>query len=468
MIEAQYKYKDSGYVHVRQRHLIRLKVNTLGQAIIDILPPEAEIFTSNSTIETKLEFHVTSRDPNQPHAIRPLNEFYKDENPTFLCGIENPTGTYDVKLLSLRARPTTEGMEHRDLTLYQSSRPENHDCRVDEEPHARLWVSCAASAFTAFAGQKIQLTFDLEGVPDHRRDGALTVVPDVRRGSDMRRGSVVMNTSITDAPAPTVIVPGCSERIIIVVSIVCAGAIVLIVAISCTAWVAIVRPRSRPDVELGTIQAQSPEVPTSSLVFGHQDRSSQRDIEISSNPLHGVQGSSSDAACNNLVPMTFHVFHDSAPQDAPVDSAVYLSGSLPSLGSWDLTRALEMKCAQNKNGSWALVVYIPEKTEFLFRYLRLQAPKDGIGSQEPIVLWHSDLISREATASPAVPVNQSVDVSSSVASTRARECVVCLEGKPVMALVPCGHRVLCESCHVGLQTCPICMTPVESVLKIFD
>ena len=153
-----------------------------------------------------------------------------------------------------------------------------------------------------------------------------------------------------------------------------------------------------------------------------------------------------------------------------MDSAVYLSGSLPSLGSWDLTRALEMKCAQNKNGSWALVVYIPEKTEFLFRYLRLQAPKDGIGSQEPIVLWHSDLISREATASPAVPVNQSVDVSSSVASTHARECVVCLERKPVMALVPCGHRVLCESCHVDLQTrqCPICMTPVESVLKIFD
>ena len=110
---------------------------------------------------------------------------------------------------------------------------------------------------------------------------------------DVRWGGVVMNTS-TGAPAQTVFVTGCSERIIIVVSIVCAGTIVLIV--SCTAWVAIVRPRSRPDVEFG------------------------------------------------------------------------------------------------------------------------------------------------------------------------------MDGKPVMALVPCGHRVLCESCHVSLQTrhCPIYMTPVESVLKILD
>jgi hypothetical protein len=86
-----------------------------------------------------------------------------------------------------------------------------------------------------------------------------------------------------------------------------------------------------------------------------------------------------------LVKVTFHAIHDSAPENA----AMYLTGSLPSLGSWDVKRARKMNRAQN--GSWALAIYIPEKAEFLYQYLLLQEPEEGAGNQDPIVLWEGGL-----------------------------------------------------------------------------
>jgi len=86
-----------------------------------------------------------------------------------------------------------------------------------------------------------------------------------------------------------------------------------------------------------------------------------------------------------LVKVTFHAIHDSAPQPA----AMYLTGSLPSLGSWDVKRARKMN--RSTNGSWALAIYIPEKAEFLYQYLLLQEPEHGAASQEPVVLWEGGL-----------------------------------------------------------------------------
>ena len=83
--------------------------------------------------------------------------------------------------------------------------------------------------------------------------------------------------------------------------------------------------------------------------------------------------------------VTFHAIHDSAPENA----AMYLTGSLPSLGSWDVKRARKMNRAQN--GAWALAIYIPEKAEFLYQYLLLQEPEAGAANQEPIVLWEGGL-----------------------------------------------------------------------------
>lgn len=86
-----------------------------------------------------------------------------------------------------------------------------------------------------------------------------------------------------------------------------------------------------------------------------------------------------------LVKVTFHAIHDSAPENA----AMYLTGSLPSLGSWDVKRARKMNRASN--GSWALAIYIPEKAEFLYQYLLLQEPETGAKNQEPITLWEGGL-----------------------------------------------------------------------------
>ena len=49
------------------------------------------------------------------------------------------------------------------------------------------------------------------------------------------------------------------------------------------------------------------------------------------------------------------------------------------------------------------------------------------------------------------------------------ECVICLDAEPVMALLPCGHRCVCEECGPILQgrACPICRTLVDEIKRIF-
>ncbi len=47
------------------------------------------------------------------------------------------------------------------------------------------------------------------------------------------------------------------------------------------------------------------------------------------------------------------------------------------------------------------------------------------------------------------------------------ECVVCLTGEPVMALMPCGHRCACVDCSPSLRMCPICRCPVQEAKRIF-
>jgi hypothetical protein len=84
---------------------------------------------------------------------------------------------------------------------------------------------------------------------------------------------------------------------------------------------------------------------------------------------------------DKLVKVTFNAIHDSAPEN----SAMFLTGSLPSLGSWDNKRARKMVRASN--GSWALAIYVPEKAEFLYQYMLIQDPD----SQEPVTLWEGGL-----------------------------------------------------------------------------
>eukprot|EP00928_Gymnodinium_smaydae_P015418 TRINITY_DN156_c0_g1_i2.p1 TRINITY_DN156_c0_g1~~TRINITY_DN156_c0_g1_i2.p1 ORF type:complete len:289 (+),score=49.11 TRINITY_DN156_c0_g1_i2:639-1505(+) len=49
------------------------------------------------------------------------------------------------------------------------------------------------------------------------------------------------------------------------------------------------------------------------------------------------------------------------------------------------------------------------------------------------------------------------------------ECVVCLDNPPTVALVPCGHRCVCDACvaATSLQNCPICRWLVTGRIRIW-
>jgi hypothetical protein len=45
-------------------------------------------------------------------------------------------------------------------------------------------------------------------------------------------------------------------------------------------------------------------------------------------------------------------------------------------------------------------------------------------------------------------------------------CIVCMEQRMCMAIVPCGHLSMCEACCKGVHSCPVCRGPVDKVLRI--
>jgi hypothetical protein len=59
------------------------------------------------------------------------------------------------------------------------------------------------------------------------------------------------------------------------------------------------------------------------------------------------------------------------------------------------------------------------------------------------------------------------------AAAAEKECCICLKTEVVgklLALVPCGHRCVCDECSalvVG-RTCPVCRTEVRQAIRVFD
>lgn len=75
----------------------------------------------------------------------------------------------------------------------------------------------------------------------------------------------------------------------------------------------------------------------------------------------------------------------------------------------------------------------------------------------------------------SVPQYKEVSEEHSKSTTNEnKECCVCLlEVKELLAIIPCGHRCICQSCAEILMKreknseCPICRGPMEGVLKIY-
>jgi len=59
------------------------------------------------------------------------------------------------------------------------------------------------------------------------------------------------------------------------------------------------------------------------------------------------------------------------------------------------------------------------------------------------------------------------------AEAAEKECCICLKAEEVgklLALVPCGHRCVCDKCSalvVG-RTCPVCRTEARQAIRVFD
>jgi hypothetical protein len=53
-------------------------------------------------------------------------------------------------------------------------------------------------------------------------------------------------------------------------------------------------------------------------------------------------------------------------------------------------------------------------------------------------------------------------------SDEEKECIICkCSIENPSAIVPCGHFKFCNECIITLKTCPICRSPVTSILKLF-
>lgn len=47
-------------------------------------------------------------------------------------------------------------------------------------------------------------------------------------------------------------------------------------------------------------------------------------------------------------------------------------------------------------------------------------------------------------------------------------CVVCLDSRKAIILVPCGHYAFCRVCALEITECPICRARVEKRVKVFE
>lgn len=69
------------------------------------------------------------------------------------------------------------------------------------------------------------------------------------------------------------------------------------------------------------------------------------------------------------------------------------------------------------------------------------------------------------------PAEQSSELSltSSLSSPDQIECRICRDAAIDSVLLPCSHSCMCMPCAQPMQSqeCPICRTPIESVMKIF-
>lgn len=76
---------------------------------------------------------------------------------------------------------------------------------------------------------------------------------------------------------------------------------------------------------------------------------------------------------------------------------------------------------------------------------------------------------------PHSDVKQAKGSPRSTSTRDGEECIVCKSSKRSYITVPCGHYCMCMECvsnyyskSTGVPQCPICRTPLQSIMKVFE
>jgi len=69
-----------------------------------------------------------------------------------------------------------------------------------------------------------------------------------------------------------------------------------------------------------------------------------------------------------------------------------------------------------------------------------------------------------------VPMNKRIyenGVRIENSNSHTNSCVICLDQKPNMTFIPCGHVATCELCSSQVQSCPICRETIVNKQKLY-
>lgn len=69
---------------------------------------------------------------------------------------------------------------------------------------------------------------------------------------------------------------------------------------------------------------------------------------------------------------------------------------------------------------------------------------------------------------PVASVPQPSNARTNRHSSMKTDCVVCMDAAATHALVPCGHKCVCETCAEKLDICPKCRGTIQARVRIFN
>ena len=118
-------------------------------------------------------------------------------------------------------------------------------------------------------------------------------------------------------------------------------------------------------------------------------------------------------------------------------------GMRPPEGETDSAKGV--RAAWKRRGRWALHGLGRRRPGSA----RSEVPEDDLGMRD---------LDRELKPEPPRPASTNPITA---------ECAICLDDSAEYAVVPCGHRCLCNSCIKAVSECPVCRGAMTAVLRVF-